>query len=332
MGFQLRRSPRIGLAATPSRCPLLSLLAGSLLLMGCPQEFELDVAAAQGGEIVFEVPRGVRISDFEIRPRLPEPEDASGNRRVILHWSIRNPEAGMALGGQVVREIRFGELPSGFVQAVPPIPLVPGKYYEATARSTNRGIGIAVFRVVGTGGSLRVEWPFKWWAPGSPRQPDEVVPAALLATAHDRGDAEAQYQVGLAHLDGDGVWRDEREAYAWFLKAARQGHAKAEHRVALLGVYDFTGMSGKEAFEWSMKSAMQGWPPAEVEVGLRYNLGLGVTRDDRAAVTWFRRAAEAGNIRGMKYLAEALTRGEGVPADPGEALHWQREAAARDDG
>ena len=54
-----------------------------------------------------------------------------------------------------------------------------------------------------------------------------------------------------------------------------------------------------------------------------------MARDDTAAVMWFRKAAEAGNIRAMNYLADSLTRGEGVPPHADEALHWKREAAAR---
>jgi len=43
----------------------------------------------------------------------------------------------------------------------------------------------------------------------------------------DRGDAEAQYNIGLMYLRGDGVSQDLQEAKNWLERAASNGHQKA---------------------------------------------------------------------------------------------------------
>lgn len=52
--------------------------------------------------------------------------------------------------------------------------------------------------------------------------------AALLATAADGGDAEAQFALGLLYLLGRGVDTDFGEALKLFRLAADQGDAEAE--------------------------------------------------------------------------------------------------------
>jgi TPR repeat protein len=59
--------------------------------------------------------------------------------------------------------------------------------------------------------------------------------AALLHAAAEQGDAEAQYNLGLMYLEGQGVKQDNIEAYAWIRTAAAQGRrGTLELRQALL--------------------------------------------------------------------------------------------------
>jgi TPR repeat protein len=55
--------------------------------------------------------------------------------------------------------------------------------------------------------------------------------------------------------------------------------------------------------------------------------GLGIDRDDAAAVTWLHRAAEGGNVSGMYSLGRMYEKGRGVGKDTREALRWYRLAA-----
>jgi len=44
-------------------------------------------------------------------------------------------------------------------------------------------------------------------------------------------DAKAQYSLGMAYCDGEGVRNDIRYAQTWLGKAAQQGHKKASTKL-----------------------------------------------------------------------------------------------------
>ena len=58
---------------------------------------------------------------------------------------------------------------------------------------------------------------------------------AVLSQAK-KGDADAQYQMGLWHSEGgnEAVEEDYAKAAEWFRKAAAQGHAKAKTKLDVL--------------------------------------------------------------------------------------------------
>ena len=61
--------------------------------------------------------------------------------------------------------------------------------------------------------------------------------AAAFRPDAEAGDAESQYMLGRLYALGDGVPRDFVQAWRWFDRAARQGHAPAaEARHVLDGV------------------------------------------------------------------------------------------------
>jgi len=74
-----------------------------------------------------------------------------------------------------------------------------------------------------------------------------------------RGDAEAQWQIGVRYHNGEGVPRDDVQAMQWFLRAAEQGHATAQ---ATLGAYYWAGRGVPQdlskAYFWSALALAQG--------------------------------------------------------------------------
>jgi hypothetical protein len=58
-----------------------------------------------------------------------------------------------------------------------------------------------------------------------------------------------------------------------------------------------------------------------------YGQGRGVTKDDKLAVQWYRKAAEQGNALGQNNLGVRLWHGQGIAQDYREALAWYRKAA-----
>src|SRR5437899_10137564 len=72
-----------------------------------------------------------------------------------------------------------------------------------------------------------------------------------LTEKAEKGDASAQFSLGLIYYNGDGVPQDYSEAFKWFHEAAEQGVADAQFN---LGVMYHEGHSvpqdDTQAFKW----------------------------------------------------------------------------------
>lgn len=110
-----------------------------------------------------------------------------------------------------------------------------------------------------------------------------------------RGDAEAQFQLGLRYAEGDGVIRDDKEAARWFALAARQGLSEAQYHYGLMllkgrgVVQDY-----QAAFEWIEKPAQRGYAKAQYSLGELYRYGTGTPIDKARAYLWYNLAAAQG--------------------------------------
>lgn len=74
-------------------------------------------------------------------------------------------------------------------------------------------------------------------------------------------------------------------------------------------------------------------PDAEAQftLGQRYARGIGVKKNDKAAVHWFMRAAESGHMEAQRYLAFEYLNGRGVDKNEVEGLRRLRIAAEAGD-
>ncbi len=144
---------------------------------------------------------------------------------------------------------------------------------------------------------------------------DTVAWQRTWALAH-RGDAEAQYQVGLRYASGLGLPTDHAEAAKWYRKAAEQGHDRAQ---AALGLLYSSGMGvpldRREAVKWYRKAAQQGNADAQFNLGLSSWNGDGTTQNFDDAARQFRRTAPAGSTYGRTVLG-TLT--QGAPSAPSD--------------
>ena len=60
-----------------------------------------------------------------------------------------------------------------------------------------------------------------------------------------------------------------------------------------------------------------------------YDSGVGVTKDNRQAALWYRKAAEQGLPPAQYNLAVSYAYGKGVPTDAVQAYAWMNLAAAQ---
>jgi TPR repeat protein len=144
----------------------------------------------------------------------------------------------------------------------------------------------------------------------------------------DKGDASAQYNLGLMYAKGEGVGQDFKRAAEWYEKAAQQGVAAAQYNLGVI----YTHGQGvpkdlQKASEWYQKAAEQGVDGAANNLGAIYNEDDGGFRNFGEAEKWYRRAAEKGVASAQFNLGVMYDIGQGRPRDYVEAMKWYRAAA-----
>ncbi|WP_347274728.1 tetratricopeptide repeat protein [Candidatus Kuenenia sp.] len=75
------------------------------------------------------------------------------------------------------------------------------------------------------------------------------------------------------------------------------------------------------------KKAKQGNVEAQLFVGIMYEKGMGLDKDEAKAVRWYRKAAEQGSAAAQSMLGRAYAEGYGVAKNEVEAMKWFRKAA-----
>lgn len=89
-----------------------------------------------------------------------------------------------------------------------------------------------------------------------------------------------------------------------------------------------TDESLAESATWYRRAAEKGNVDGQHQLALMLWNGEGVEKNEIEAVQWFRRAAEQGKATSQYWLATAYEFGDGgVTADPAEAAKWYRRAA-----
>lgn len=117
----------------------------------------------------------------------------------------------------------------------------------------------------------------------------------------ERGDADAQFNLGQAYKLGRGVPADLKIAQTWYEKAAQAGHEQAQ---ANLGLILFQGGKRAEAMPWIRKAAERGDPRAQYVYGTALFNGDIVKRDYPNAYAMMTRAAAQGLPQASGSLAE----------------------------
>ena len=142
----------------------------------------------------------------------------------------------------------------------------------------------------------------------------------------DRGDPDAQFNMGQAYKLGRGVPGDMGLAMSWYAKAAEQNHAQAQ---ANLGLILFQSGERARAIPWLRKAAEAGDPRAQYVLGTALFNGdmPGLGKDwPRAYALMSRAAAQglpqaAGNLTQMDKFVPLAQRRQGI------ALAQQMERA-----
>eukprot|EP01080_Neovahlkampfia_damariscottae_P004552 gene4552-7936_t len=100
-------------------------------------------------------------------------------------------------------------------------------------------------------------------------------------------------------------------SFNYFMKAAIQGHPKAQFEVATFYCNgEGLAVDLDEAFEWCKKSADSGYTPAEYLLGGFYHTGSGCEKNLSKSFDYYNRASEKGNASAQYMLGSMLMTGE----------------------
>ena len=127
------------------------------------------------------------------------------------------------------------------------------------------------------------------------------------------GDAEAQYELGIMYLKGQGVEQDREEALLWLQKASDGGNEQATSKLGRV-------KQQQEKFEQLAAKAQAGDIDAQYEVAMMYLKGRGVRQSGKQARKWLAKGAEQGDERAITRLGIVNYKGEEGPRDYSLAL------------
>lgn len=161
---------------------------------------------------------------------------------------------------------------------------------------------------------------------------DEKKAAEWLQKSADQHNLPAMNALGTLYEEGVGVGKDEKRAFEWYEKAARYGFALAQQNLA--ECYENgkgVAKNADEAMKWLERAAHQDFPPSQAAYAWKLEKGEGVTKNTKEAAVWYLKAAQAGLVRAMTHMAYLYYTGTGVPLDYRRAEAWYRRAAKSED-
>jgi hypothetical protein len=107
----------------------------------------------------------------------------------------------------------------------------------------------------------------------------------------EKGDADAEFNLGQAYRLGRGVVTNLAAAKTWFERAANQGHLDAE---TTLGLLLFQNSEQADGLKWLKKAAERGEPRALLVYGTALVNGDSITQDPVLGYAYVSRAAAQG--------------------------------------
>ena len=146
--------------------------------------------------------------------------------------------------------------------------------------------------------------------------------------AAQNNEAQAQYDIGMIYLDGNGVSKNHNIAKDWFEKSSAQGHAESQFELACMYLdKNFGILNEKLAYSLFKKASTPSkknnfYPSNEAifQRGLCLKFGWGIKKNLEESVKYFEKASDKefsvfGNPKAMFFLGLAYYEGLGVLID-----------------
>ena len=137
--------------------------------------------------------------------------------------------------------------------------------------------------------------------------------SAMVALAN-KGNAEAQYHVGMMHNNGIGTQQDSKQAFEWFQKSAASNDPLGAYKLGCY--YDGQGAGivtsdSTEALKYKLVAAKAGYSLAQHDVANLYDR----QGNSEEALKWWKMAGDQGYPRALYSLSMSYSAGKGAPRD-----------------
>jgi TPR repeat protein len=150
------------------------------------------------------------------------------------------------------------------------------------------------------------------------------------------GNGQGMYSVGRCYREGIGVARNETEAQKWFNAAKAHGtdpgptptkRSEPDQADWDAGKKLYFAKNYAAALTYFHKAADAGNTDAILQVGYQYENGEGLAKSGVEAAKWYLRAAQAGNPIAQMNIGHALEEAQGVAENWVQAAQWYRKSA-----
>lgn len=133
----------------------------------------------------------------------------------------------------------------------------------------------------------------------------------LYTEAAESGEYSAYNKMGFIYENGLGVKKDEAQAVKFYKKGADQNIGVCLYNLA---IYNEDGRGGLEkdpvaGFRLHYQGAVLGFVPCQLALGTRYREGKGTEKDPQAALAWYQRAMNNGDLTGALNVAAIMENG-----------------------
>jgi TPR repeat protein len=129
----------------------------------------------------------------------------------------------------------------------------------------------------------------------------------------EKGNINAQYNLGILYYNGIGTVKDKVNAFIWLSTAAQKNHKVAQNKLGYM--YEKSEIPAlkdiPQAIREYYKSAKQDYDLAQLNLGMHFNNSL----DDasyKRAFFWYTKAMNNGNVAAMNNIANMYYFGQGI--------------------
>jgi len=267
--------------------PTAQVLLGGMYLegLGLPPSKENALKYFQKAAEQGYLPAMLRLGNLYERGRGVE-----RNLSEAIKWYQMAAEQGLALG-----QVTLGKMYEDFIPNNPNQDYSKAFYWFRKAASQGDAWG------------QYYAGHFLMYGKGTTVDQAEAVKMYQLAlkTAGDLCRRQTVRGLGYAYEKGWGVKQDVKKAMELYRTAADLGDLAAQHNLGYLT--ETVLKNEKDAFKWYMMAARQGMAESQTNVGNFFRNGRGVKKDLEEAEKWLVMAAQQGQPQGIKSLEQVRT-------------------------